>query len=493
MVVRPIRALALTTVGSFAGFMAAAAFVKHAVPSRGNEESDELGLVAVFDGIDLTSRATSFRGGSVLAWYGGISLDLREATLAPDARLTVHTLFGGVAIRVPPEWRLESNLQALAGGADVRPGSESLDAPTLTLDGTGALRRDRGRREASERGRARVSRHVGWARGRARVPPGDRAGAPRPRGRGIAGRARRELPRADRAARPRARRIRDGLRRAGARGCPPEGRRSRRDALPRRADRAQGSRHDGRDSHDVLQQALRGERPRLRSRPRREDPRRRLRRPRQDEHAGVRHDRVHRLAAERPLPNAVGPRHGTRAGRAEARRRPSRPGSCRSRRARTAAARSGFPPRAAGSSGSRRRAAAFRTRRSCRGSASAPLRRWHGRRSTPPRTSISSPATSGATRSRPRRPSGRTSRRSASIRAACEIAAHNRGADRHRGRSRLRRRRPRGGGVARLARPRSRGGGARLGRRGADGGLPARLAGDSGALPDRRPNRALGR
>ena len=115
--------------------MAAAAFVKHAVPSRGDEESDELGLVAVFDGIDLTSRATSFRGGSVLAWYGGISLDLREATLAPGAHLTIHTLFGGVAIRVPPEWRLESNLLALAGGADVRPGTEDADAPTLTIDG----------------------------------------------------------------------------------------------------------------------------------------------------------------------------------------------------------------------------------------------------------------------------------------------------------------------------------------------------------------------
>ena len=41
---RLIRALALTTVGSVAGFMAAAAFVKRAVPSRGNEESDELGI-----------------------------------------------------------------------------------------------------------------------------------------------------------------------------------------------------------------------------------------------------------------------------------------------------------------------------------------------------------------------------------------------------------------------------------------------------------------
>ena len=135
MAVRPIRALALTTVGSVAGFMAAAAFVRHAVPSRGDEESDELGLVAVFDGIDLTNRSASFRGGSVLAWYGGISLDLREATLAPDAHLTIHTLFGGVAIRVPPDWHLESSVHVLAGGVDVRPGAETADAPTLTIDG----------------------------------------------------------------------------------------------------------------------------------------------------------------------------------------------------------------------------------------------------------------------------------------------------------------------------------------------------------------------
>ena len=63
---------------------------------------------------------------------------------------------------------------------------------------------------------------------------------------------------------------------------------------------------------------VRGERPRLRPRPRREDARRRLRRPRQDEHAGVRHDRLHRLAAERTVPNAVGP--GPQRGRLERRR-----------------------------------------------------------------------------------------------------------------------------------------------------------------------------
>src|SRR3712207_1227757 len=100
--------------------MAAAAYVKRAVPSRGDETSDEISLVAAFDSVRLTSRANAFRGGSVLAWFGGVELDLSEATIAPDARLTVHTLFGGVAIRVPPNCRLESKLTAVAGGFEAR-------------------------------------------------------------------------------------------------------------------------------------------------------------------------------------------------------------------------------------------------------------------------------------------------------------------------------------------------------------------------------------
>lgn len=132
----PVRALALLFLGAVAGASAAAAAVKRAIPSRGDEESDEVALVAVFDGVELESRAKAFRGGSLLAWFGGVEVDLREATLAPDAHLSVHALFGGVAVRVPPGWRLESTMHALAGGIDVRPPQEeSPDAPTLTLDG----------------------------------------------------------------------------------------------------------------------------------------------------------------------------------------------------------------------------------------------------------------------------------------------------------------------------------------------------------------------
>ena len=133
---RPFRALGLIFLGAVGGVAGAAAVVKRVLSSSGDEQSDEVALVAIFDGVELKSRASAFTGGSLLAWFGGVAVDLREATLAPGARLSVHSLFGGVAIRVPPGWRIESSLHALAGGVEVR-SSEPDDpaAPTLTVEG----------------------------------------------------------------------------------------------------------------------------------------------------------------------------------------------------------------------------------------------------------------------------------------------------------------------------------------------------------------------
>ena len=133
---RVIRSIAIFKLGVWAGMMIAAAFAKGALPSRGDEDSDELSLFAVLNGIDLESRAQAFRGGSLLAWYGGISLDLTEAELAPDARLSVRTLFGGIDVETPPRWRLESTVKALAGGVDARSSDgNDPEAPVLTLEG----------------------------------------------------------------------------------------------------------------------------------------------------------------------------------------------------------------------------------------------------------------------------------------------------------------------------------------------------------------------
>ena len=62
--------------------------MKRALPSRGDAESDEVALVAIFDGVKLESRSQAFRGGSMLAWFGGVAVDLREAQLAPGALIS---------------------------------------------------------------------------------------------------------------------------------------------------------------------------------------------------------------------------------------------------------------------------------------------------------------------------------------------------------------------------------------------------------------------
>jgi hypothetical protein len=135
--VRFLRALILFKLGFLAGTLASAALLKRVLPSYGDSDSDEVALVAILHGVALKSRAKAFRGGSMFSWLGGIAVDLREAELAPDgAHLDVHSLFGGIAIRVPPEWRVESNVKSLGGGVAIGvPALESDDAPTLRLDG----------------------------------------------------------------------------------------------------------------------------------------------------------------------------------------------------------------------------------------------------------------------------------------------------------------------------------------------------------------------
>ena len=132
---RLLRGLLLFKLGFWAGMYASAMLLKRTFPSRGGEESDELALVAVLNGVELKNRSQAFRGGSMFSWLGGIAVDLREAQLAPDAHLDVHSAFGGIAIRVPTGWRVESNVKSVGGGVTVPPAPEAQDAPTLRLYG----------------------------------------------------------------------------------------------------------------------------------------------------------------------------------------------------------------------------------------------------------------------------------------------------------------------------------------------------------------------
>ena len=58
---RLLRGLLLFKLGFLAGMYASAAILKRTFPSRGDEESDEVALVAILDGVELKSRAQDFR------------------------------------------------------------------------------------------------------------------------------------------------------------------------------------------------------------------------------------------------------------------------------------------------------------------------------------------------------------------------------------------------------------------------------------------------
>jgi hypothetical protein len=138
--VRLFRTLLVFKLGFWAGTFASASLLKRAFSSRGAADTDELRLVAILDGIELKSHARAFRGGSMFTWLGGIAVDLREATLAPDARLELGSLFGGIALRVPAGWRVESDVQSLVGGVAVDvPEPDDPNAPTLRVTGFSAF------------------------------------------------------------------------------------------------------------------------------------------------------------------------------------------------------------------------------------------------------------------------------------------------------------------------------------------------------------------
>lgn len=119
------------------GSMAAAVLAKKKLPVVADPESDEVKLVAIFDGSDLRSTATAFKGGSAIAGFGGIVLDLRRAQAHPEgAHLELNSVFGGIEVVVPDTWHVSGHGIGVAGGfALARDKDDPADGqPRLTVN-----------------------------------------------------------------------------------------------------------------------------------------------------------------------------------------------------------------------------------------------------------------------------------------------------------------------------------------------------------------------
>jgi hypothetical protein len=134
------RSLALV-IGAFVATMVSAAVAARMAKEQfvpvDDPDADDVALAAIFGPIDFRSTATSFRGGTLECWYGGGTIDLRGATLAPEgARLVVKVIFGGAQVVVPEAWYVTSRVVGIGGAGDMRPAIEpTADTPRLEIEG----------------------------------------------------------------------------------------------------------------------------------------------------------------------------------------------------------------------------------------------------------------------------------------------------------------------------------------------------------------------
>jgi hypothetical protein len=117
--------------------LGAAVAAKLLLESNAEPTTEEIDLISIFEGHQLKSEASPFYGGKVMTMFGGVLLDLRDATPAPTGiLLDLAVVMGGVSLVVPEGWRVKFNGNLMAGGfSDETRTTADEDVPTVTITG----------------------------------------------------------------------------------------------------------------------------------------------------------------------------------------------------------------------------------------------------------------------------------------------------------------------------------------------------------------------
>lgn len=89
--------------------------------SRGGPETEssvsDLNEWTIFGGGERHINSPDFRGGEVLAIFGGYDIDLRKAGIkSPGVVLEAYAIFGGIEIKVPEDWNVIVRGAGIMGG-----------------------------------------------------------------------------------------------------------------------------------------------------------------------------------------------------------------------------------------------------------------------------------------------------------------------------------------------------------------------------------------
>jgi hypothetical protein len=96
---------------------------------------------ALLGGVHRISRTVDFRGGSASAALGGCDIDLREARMIEGATAVLDTLaiMGGIEVRVPDDWSVETRGMAILGGFEDKTRRPLDDRKKLVITGLAVM------------------------------------------------------------------------------------------------------------------------------------------------------------------------------------------------------------------------------------------------------------------------------------------------------------------------------------------------------------------
>lgn len=79
--------------------------------------SRAVNLVAIFGGSKRNVVTQDFQGGSIVAMFGGVALDLRKAGMSGEAAvIDIVSIFGGADIKIPEHWSANVQGVGIFGG-----------------------------------------------------------------------------------------------------------------------------------------------------------------------------------------------------------------------------------------------------------------------------------------------------------------------------------------------------------------------------------------
>jgi len=102
-----------------------------------SDSDDAIEEIAIFAGSERSIHSESFKGGKILAVFGGSKLNLSKVVLAPGVNvLEVVCVFGGVSLIVPHDWNIKVEVLNILGGYEDKRSVSLVDMnKTLVIKG----------------------------------------------------------------------------------------------------------------------------------------------------------------------------------------------------------------------------------------------------------------------------------------------------------------------------------------------------------------------